>query len=239
MIWIIGGTSETAELIDALERDDYVVTVTTYAGLERLSGYNVIESRMDLDEMKLFISRNAIDTVVDMSHPFAYETSENGKQASRSAGVRYIRYRRESADRSAGKWFGSLEELKSYLSGVSGTVFFTTGIKDIPEFESLKGENRFIYRVLPTTFSIERCAECGVKIENIIAGLGPYTVEFNEAMFQNYGVDFVVMKDSGDRGGTAEKIEACRALNIEPLILGRRDAENGTDKISEILEMID
>lgn len=239
MIWIIGGTSETKELLKSMKRDDYVVTVTTYAGMELLKGYNAIESKMDLEEMEEFISKNEIKIAVDMSHPFAYEASGNGKRACKNAGIKYIRYKRERTAESYGMWFACLEDLKLYLSEAVGTVIFTTGIKNIPEFESVRGENRFIYRVLPTTFSIERCAESGVKMENIMAALGPFKVEFNMAIFHNYGADFVVMKDSGPHGGTAEKIEACRRLNIEPLVLERRDFEAGANTISEILEMID
>lgn len=239
MIWIIGGTSETRELLRRLKRDDYIVTVATYAGLEFLRGYSAVEARMDMDDMVKFIDKNDIDTVVDMSHPFAYEVSRNAREASAQKEIRYIRHARESAEKSFGNTFKSIEELKLYLSKISGTVFFTTGTKNIPDFESVRGENRFVYRVLPTTFSIEECNKSSVRLGDIVAALGPYSRAFNEAIFRNYRADFVVMKDSGDRGGTAEKIEACRALGIEPLILGRSEAEGEMNTISEILEMID
>lgn len=239
MIWILGGTSEAVELARAIKRDDYVVTVTTYAGLEQLKGCNGIVSKMGLEEMVVFIEENSVETVVDMSHPFAYEATKNSTEASRRSGVKHIRYVRESSKEQFGKQFSSLEELKRYISTVSGNVFFTTGINTIEEFESVKRYNRFIYRVLPTVFSLEKCVSSGVKIEDIVAAMGPYTVEFNMAMFRNYGADFVVMKDSGSRGGTSEKIEACRRLGIEALILSRRDQEVGISDIGEILEMID
>lgn len=239
MIWIVGGTSEAVELAENIKRSDYIVTMTTYAGLEQLGNCNGLVAKMDLQEMLSFIEQKAIDTVVDMSHPFAYEASRNASEASRVAGLRYIRYQRDRLGENCGKQFDSLEQLKCYLSGISGTVFFTTGINTIPEFECVKKDNRFVYRVLPTVFSMEKCVESGVRIEDIVAALGPYTVEFNMAMFKNYAADFVVMKDSGSRGGTTEKIEACRNLKIEPLIIKRDCIETGLSDIGELLEMID
>ena len=40
------------------------------------------------------------------------------------------------------------------------------------------------------------------------------------------------MKDSGDAGGTREKLAACEALNIKALILGRGN-EEGINEFEE------
>lgn len=237
MIWIIGGTSETRELLEWISDMDYIVTVTTYAGVEALSGYNVLESRLDYENMLEFIAETKIKTIIDMSHPYAFEVSQNSSRAAAETGTSYIRFNRRKTANTEGRYFETEKELLGFLSHIEGTVFFTTGIKQIPLFESVRGGNRFIYRVLPTKFSIEACESAGVQLADIVASLGPFSKAYNMAMFQNYKADFVVMKDSGSNGGTEEKLAACRALHIEPLILGRAD-EAGASTIDEILERI-
>lgn len=99
----------------------------------------------------------------------------------------------------------------------------------------LKKNNRFIYRILPSVESIKGCKKYNISMKDIVAALGPFSVELNAAMFKEYGADYVVMKDSGKEGGTKEKIIACKQLKILPLVIGRYDEEG----ISDIDKLID
>lgn len=237
MIWIVGGTSETRELIERLEAGSYIVTVATYAGLEVLRGYDVVQKQMKREEMIGFIEKNKIDLVIDMTHPYAIEASENAKIACNEKGVGYIRYKRKHKQIDLASYFYDRQELNSYISKLRGTVFFTTGIKDIPRFEKLKKENRFIYRVLPTEFSIKACLENKLEMRDIVAMMGPFSRQLNVEIFKHFDADYVVMKDSGDPGGTKEKIGACLDLGIEPIVIGRSE-EDGISDIDKILEMV-
>ncbi|EYE89231.1 precorrin-6x reductase [Fervidicella metallireducens AeB] len=238
MIWVIGGTSETGVLLEYIRgRVNYIVTVATYSGSEVLNEKNVVVSRMTYDEMINFIKENNIDTVVDMSHPYAVEVTNNAKRACELEGVRYIRFVRKKTEIQNAVYVNSVEECCSFLSKVKGCVFFTTGIKTIKDFQSIRGENRFVYRVIPSLFSIQECVSNNVKMKDIAAVLGPFSKEFNMAMFKEYGAEYVVTKDSGKEGGTAEKIDACLELGITPIIIGRAE-EDGIDDIEKLLEMI-
>ncbi len=62
-------------------------------------------------------------------------------------------------------------------------------------------------------------------MKDIVAVLGPFSIEYNKAMFKEYNVDYVVMKDSGKEGGTLNKIKACEELDIKPIIIGRDEEE--------------
>lgn len=238
MIWIIGGTSEASELVDRIKgRVDYIVTVATYCGKEVLGEGNIVVSRFTKDQMAEFIKENNISTVVDMSHPYAVEVTRNAGEAAKEAGIKYIRYVREKSDTEGSVYFKDIKSCIDYLRSIKGCVFFTTGIKNICDFEKIKGENRFIYRVLPTTFSMEECVKNNVRMDDIVAILGPVSDALNEAMFKEFKADYVVMKDSGIRGGTPEKISACKRAGIIPLIIGRED-EDGIYSMDKLLEMI-
>ena len=239
MIWIIGGTSEAKQLIGLLRgKKEFVATVATYSGAEMLQNLQAIVGRMNYSEMVQFIREKSIDTIVDMSHPYALEVSQNAKQASADTGAAYIRFVRKSSTMEACIFIDSIEKCALYLESVDGCVFFTTGIKNIKDFEKVRGANRFIYRVLPSVFSIQECVLRGVRMEDIIAVLGPVSEDMNYQMFKDYNADYVVMKDSGKEGGTLDKINACVKLGITPIVISRQCEEKGIEDMDELIKAL-
>ena len=241
MIWIIGGTSETGDFIEKIEgKIEYIVTVATYAGMEVLKGKNVRVKRLDYGEMIKFIKDNNIKTIVDLTHPYAVEVSKNAEEVAADTDTEYIKYVREKAESEIYHdiiTVDGIDQCKDYLKNITGTVLFTTGSKNIVDFESIRAENRFIYRVLPSIFSLEECVQNEIALKDIVAVLGPFSVELNMALFSEYDVDLVVMKDSGTRGGTDEKLLACKRMNIKALMIGRKE-EKGIYDIDELVELI-
>jgi len=239
LIWIIGGTREAAELVQRIKGDaKYVITAATESEREFLNDKNLVVGRMDRIGMEAFIRKNSIYLIVDMSHPYSLEVTKNAKEVARKLNIDYIRYvRKKTKDTEGSIYLDSIEECQKFLRSVKGCVFFTTGSKNIKDFESVRGNNRFVYRVLPTIESIEECLKNRVKIKDIVAALGPFSKDLNAVMFKEYGADYVVMKDSGSEGGTYEKIQACRMLNIPAVIIGRYD-EQGLESIEEVVKYI-
>lgn len=239
MIWIIGGTLEARELIDRLgDFDNYIVTVATEAGIEFINTDRLYVGRLNKHQMFDFVKKHNIHMIVDLSHPYAKIVSENAKQVSEELGIKYIRYIRKKVELEDGEiYLHSYEECYEYIANLSGTILFTTGSKNIEDFEKVKGNNRFIYRVLPALESIEICKDNNIHMGDIIAILGPFSKEFNKIMLSTYKVDYCVMKDSGEEGGTLEKIQACKELGVKPIIIGRKDEEGITD-LDEIEKII-
>ena len=238
MIWIIGGTSEAREFLTLIkDRMPYVITVATECGSQAIGDDNVIQERLDHEGMVGLIHEKSIGTVVDLSHPYAVDVSRIAKEAAMETNTRYFRYVRPKTEDKSAIHFDTLEQCRDYLSNQNGTVFFTTGSKNIGDFEPIKGQNRFVYRVLPALFSIKECNRHSVDLADIVAMRGPVSEELNIAMFREYQTDFVVMKDSGIKGGTPEKINACRQLGIKALIIGRVP-ESGIGSLDELLQAI-
>jgi len=237
LIWIIGGTSETKTLVSSLkDKKDFIVSVATYSGAEMLEGENVIIDRMNQQAMEKFIKDYEIDTVVDMSHPYALEVTQNARLACETTNTKYLRYTRGSADTEDCVYIDSINECTELLKGINGCVFLTSGIKNIKDFEKVRGQNRFVYRVLPSIFSIQECVGNKVKMEDIVAILGPVSEAMNSQMFKDFKADYVIMKDSGKEGGTLEKIQACKSLGIIPIVIGRQAIEAGFESIAELLK---
>jgi len=239
LIWIIGGTSEAKHLISRLKgKREFVATVATYSGAEVLQDQEAVIGRMDYDAMVQFIKENSIDTIVDMSHPYALEVSKNAKAAGADTGAVYMRFVRGSSAMENCIFVESVQKCASYLENVKGCVFFTTGIKNIKDFEKVRGANRFIYRVLPSVFSIQECVQRGIRMEDIIAILGPVSEAMNYQMFKDYKADYVIMKDSGKEGGTLDKINACKKLGITPVVILRQCEENGIEDLDELIKVL-
>lgn len=231
MIWIIGGTSESRELLNKIkDLDNYVITFATDSASEFVDSENLIIARKSYEEMLEFVDKKNISLIVNLAHPYATMVTENAKRVAKEKNIRYIRYLRERAlDHSQGIYLNSYQEAYKYISKLKGTIFFTTGSKNIGDFEKVRRNNRFIYRILPAKESIDKCRKHNINLKDIVAVLGPFSKEYNKIMFKEYKVDYVVMKDSGNRGGTLDKIEACKELNIKPIIIGREDDEGIKD----------
>lgn len=239
MIWIIGGTSEGRKIVESIgDLENYLVTIATDGGRDFFPTEKLIVGRMTYDEMVDFGKTNGITMIVDLTHPYAKIVSDNGKKVAKELEISYIRYVRRISKKSKDAiYLSSYEESYEYLSKIEGTVFFTTGSKNIGDFEKIRGENKFVYRILPAIESLEICKTYNIHMRDIIAILGPFSLEFNKIMLSEYKADYCVMKDSGQPGGTAEKIQACEELGIIPIIIGR-DEEQGIHDLKRIEEII-
>lgn len=239
MIWIIAGTSEGRETIDRIkDLDNFIATIATDGGKEFINTEKLIVGRMSYEEMIDFSKEHKISMIVDLTHPYAKIVSRNAKKLAEELSIKYIRYVRDKVDTlSNAICLDGYEEAYKYLSNVSGTVFFTTGSKNAGDFEKIKGNNRFIYRILPALDSIKECIKYNISMKDTVAVLGPFSTKYNKIMLKEYKVDYCIMKDSGGKGGTMEKIEACEQLGITPIVIGREDEKgiNDLDMIEKII----
>lgn len=60
-------------------------------------------------------------------------------------------------------------------------------------------------RVLPTVAGITACEGAGIPHRNIIAMQGPFTLELNLALMQQFHIRYLVTKDGGSAGGFAPR----------------------------------
>ncbi|NLM05332.1 MAG: precorrin-6A reductase [Tissierellia bacterium] len=237
MIWVIGGTTEARDFIDRLEGIEYVVSVATEEGREFLKGKNVFVGRMNFHEMEKFCLKKKISAIVDLSHPYARIVSENAKAISVEFKIPYFRYERPMLESPKGiDSFNRLEEMIFYMKDLEGVFLITLGSKNIKELVKVRGDNRFIFRVLPTEESIRSLRENEVEMKDIIASLGPFSYEQNLLTMKENRVDYLVTKNSGDKGGYEEKIRAAENLGVKILLLDRAPVESLS--LEEIFEKI-
>ncbi len=86
---------------------------------------------------------------------------------------------------------------------------------------------RLLARMLPRLDNLEKCESLGFPQKNIIAIQGPFTKEFDLALYQQYGVTLMITKESGKIGSVGEKMAAAKELGIEVVMIHRPKLEYG------------
>lgn len=238
-ILIFAGTSEGRTLSDFLIQKNlpHTICVATEYGEDCLEEHpirTIVCGRMDAREMEDFLMKQGREhwiAVVDATHPYAVDVTKNIQLAVRHQNLPYLRLKRDlEAEKEYSKLFylASSEVCAEALEQTKGNVLLTTGTKDLKvycERETLK--SRIIARVLPGMESLSLCIEQGLHGRQIIAMQGPFTVEMNQALIQQYEIQAMVTKQSGVAGGFGEKVQAAKNADIPLYVIGQPEETEG------------
>ncbi len=243
MILVMSGTEEGREIVKRLsDRGEGVVTtVATEYGQEIYEkiglGHLCLQGRLDITDLSELIRDNNIKTLIDATHPYAAQASINAITVSEECGIKYIRFQRPSSvsdsactDEEAIKKPESVHFVKNMDEAVEWcrksdrkNILLTTGFSSVEKFAKLKDEKNIYVRILPMSAHIEQCVKMGIESSNILALQGPFSLEFNRAVFNQYHIEVVVTKDSGKTGGVPEKIQAAIEMGIDTVVIQREE----------------
>lgn len=248
---VFAGTTEGRELLEALSRAIDGSGLTVYACVatdygkellpEGLEHIQIRSGRLTGDEMTLLMTKKRFDYVIDTTHPYARLASENIKAACKRAGCEYIRVLRASGltkQMDCG-FFGSHEEVVSYLNQTEGNVLLTIGSKELIKYTKVHDYQRRIFpRVLPMPEVLETCGVLGFSGRQLTCMQGPFSAELNIALINQVNARYLVTKDSGEAGGFFEKYQAAQETGAELLVVGREKEEEGIspEAAMELLE---
>lgn len=233
---VFAGTTEGRELAELLADQPVEVTacVATEYGeallppRERLT---VSNRRLTAEEMEALLRREHFDLVVDATHPYASEVTENIVRACRAAGVEYLRLLRGTDAAPEGAvYVPDIESAAAYLAGTEGNILLTTGSKELAKYAALPGFAERVYaRVLPMEASLVSCQAAGLGPDRIIAMQGPFSREMNIAMLRAVSARYMVTKDTGGTGGFGEKAAAAKEAGAVLVVTGRPPQREGLD----------
>lgn len=241
MIGLISGTSEGKNILSLLNNytdDIFVSTATPYGGeLLKDYKYKVLNTKpLTLEELVENLKTNKIILLIDASHPYAQVITENAIEACKKLNIDYVRYERPSV---IDKFENKITKVKSYedlynkLLNIDGTILNTTGSVNIEKIITMNLKNRIVHRVLPSIEVIKKCFSLGVKTEDIIAIKGPISYDLNLSFIKEYNAKAIILKDSGVKGGTIEKIEAALDSGIKIFVIMRSGKQNISSFSSE------
>lgn len=234
-VLVVGGTTEARRAAGRLEAEGYRVVVSVATGLgQRFAGSrDVLTGGKDARELAAEVRRCGAGAVLDCAHPFAVEASRSARTAAGEAGVPYLRFTRLPAADDGVDCVENWDDAVELLRRSGGRALLTIGVRHLEPFAAAGID--FAARVLPLPQSIAECVRLGLPPEDIIAAFPPHDVDFNRACIRKAGAAVLVMKDSGDEGGTPAKIEAAAAEGIRAIMVHRPQAETGIIDIEELV----
>jgi precorrin-6A/cobalt-precorrin-6A reductase len=233
VVLVLGGTAEARALAAELATDPGLRVVSSLAG-------RVKDPRLPVGEVRIggfggpealteWLQDNAIDAVVDATHPFAERIGASAAQACSSAGVPLLRLARPGWSASPGDdwhWVDSLDEAAGLLPALGQRVFLTSGRQGLRSFAGLDDLWFLIRCVEPP-----EPADLPVNHELLLAR-GPYTLDGEMALMRAHRIDALVTKDSGGPL-TEAKLAAARALGL-PVVMVRRPSRPPTAEVSDV-----
>ena len=233
-VLVFAGTTEGYELCRFLGKQKISVCalVATEYGTRspgELPGVALHAGRMDESQMEAFIQETSPELVLDATHPYAAEVTENIREACDNKNTEYVRIlRAQGKHEDQAVYTESIQDAVEYLKGTRGNILLTTGSKELLAFTGLPDYRERVYaRVLSLPSVISACKEMGFEGKHLIGMQGPFSRELNEAMLRQFQCDFLVTKDTGMAGGFQEKIDAALNCHAVPVIIGRPIKEQG------------
>lgn len=225
---IFAGTTEGRQLTEYLLSYDLslMVCVATEYGetlLPKHKNLRLSSTRLNEKEMKVLMTEEHFDLVIDATHPFATEVSKNIVRACEETSTKYLRLLRESEPyEKSCVYVSSIEEAVDYLKTTKGNVLLTTGSKDLSAFTQIADYKERLYaRVLSTPSVAASCSELGFVGSHLICMQGPFSEDLNYAMLQQISASYLVTKESGQAGGFLEKINAAKRAGVITIVIGK------------------
>ena len=226
---LFGGTGEgraLAEWMLARGLDATVCVATEYGETLLPEGMKVHVGRLDADGRAALMA-DGYTLVIDATHPYAVEVTENIRAASERTGLPYLRLLRQSDGEDLCHKAENMTVAAEMLERLPGNVLLTTGSKELDHFARPGLRERCFPRVLPMADSLERCLALGFPPRNIICMQGPFTREMNVATLHQFHIDTLVTKDTGGYGGFRAKAEAAKEAGCALLVVERPRNETG------------
>lgn len=237
---VFAGTTEGRQLsawLAAAGVETLCSVATEYGELlvEKQPHLSVHQGRLLPEEMEQLFAEEGKPLVLDVTHPYAVAVSANIKAACEKAGCEYLRLIRPSLmNKNACKTaeeiavVESVEAAVNFLKTTEGSIFVTTGSKELAKFTALPDyQNRVYARVLATPEVVTQCSEAGFTGPHLICMQGPFSKELNLAMLRSIGAAWMVTKEAGRAGGFEEKMTAAKEAGVKVVLIGRPQEQAG------------
>jgi precorrin-6A/cobalt-precorrin-6A reductase len=220
-ILILGGTTEARLLAERLAaRDDIAVTVSLAGRTRnplgmpatiRIGGFGGAEGLAD------YLRTEAIDALVDSTHPFAATMSFNAAEAARLAGVLLLALARAPWERQpADIWreAESVAQAVASLGAVPRRVLVALGRNEVQALEAAPQHAYWVRSVDPV--------EPPLRLDEVhyILARGPFPEADELALLKRHRIDAILAKNSGG-DATYGKIVAARTLGVEVILIKR------------------
>lgn len=232
-VLILGGTGEAAALAAKIAEIPGVDAIASFAGRtkehitlttpSRTGGFGGATGLAD------YLRQEHIDLVIDATHPFAAQISFNAAQAASECGIPRLMLIRPPWKAVLGDDWIEVDTNQSAakaLPGLAEHIFLTIGRQELPAYADIKNI-WFLMRMIDPPEP-----DLPIPPGQLILQRGPFSLESERSLLQEYQIGAIVSKNSGG-DATYAKIIAARELGITVVMVQRPHKPEG-EKVADV-----
>lgn len=230
---ILGGTGDASQLAALAANLPGIEVKVSLAGRTRqpkdVTGDVRIGGFGGVSGLTAYLRDEAIDLLIDATHPFAAQISFNAAAAATELGIpRLMLVRPEWQPVAGDNWIevDNTEAAAAVLPGIAKQVFLTVGRQELAAFAHL--ENIWFLMRMIDPPSPEALVPKGM----LLYDRGPFELVAERSLLKQYNIDTVVSKNSGG-DATYAKIIAARELGIK-VVMVRRPVIPAGEQVADV-----
>ena len=234
-ILILGGTGDAVKLAAKLATIPEIEVISSLAGRTRKPAALVGQVRIGgfggATGLANYLQENSIDILIDATHPCAGQITCNGAIASQLTNILHLMLVRPQWEKVTGdNWIEveSVEAAAQAIPELVKRVFITSGRQQLEPFLQRSHIWYLMRSIDPPDIELPN--------SKVLLDRGPFNLEQERKLLQDYQIEAIVSKNSGGRA-TYAKIIAARELDI-PVIMVQRPARPEGEKVNDIEEAI-
>jgi precorrin-6A/cobalt-precorrin-6A reductase len=238
-VLILGGTTESRELANALAPRDRDLAVTlSLAGRTVAPAAQQVPVRSGgfggVEGLAQYLLAEHIDFLIDATHPYADRISMNAARAAALTHVPILMVRRPP-------WIATPEDIWIDVDDAEHAVR-ALGQQPRRVFLGIGRQELVPFQVAPQHFYVVRSVDpveppLDVPDVHYILSRGPFSERDDRSIFESYSIDAVVAKNSGGTA-TYSKIAAARAMRI-PVFMFKRPPVPDCPSVATVGEAVD
>ncbi|HEY0147123.1 MAG TPA: cobalt-precorrin-6A reductase [Methylovirgula sp.] len=220
-VLILGGTTQASALAAKLAGGARYDAILSLAGRTKNPLLADIRHRIGgfggSAGLANYLLTEAIDVLIDATHPFAEQISTNAVIAARATNTPLAIFTRPAWIPSAGdRWreFPDAGSAARALGEKPRRVFLTIGRQQLAAFE-IAPQHDYLIRSIDAPKSLP-----ALPHHKLLLARGPFTFEDEQALMRDAGIEILVTKNSGGTA-TRAKLDAARALGIDVHMIAR------------------
>jgi precorrin-6A/cobalt-precorrin-6A reductase len=238
-VLILGGTGDAVKLAAKLATIPEIEVISSLAGRTKKPSALVGQVRIGgfggAEGLANYLQENAIDFLIDSTHPCAGQITMNAAIATKITNTPHLMLVRPQWQKVSGDNWIEVESVAAAAQAIPETVsrvFITSGRQQLEPF-LLRSQ------IYPETWYLMRSIDPpDLELPNskVLLDRGPFSLKQERLLLRDYQIQAIVSKNSGG-DATYAKIIAARELGI-PIIMVQRPASPDGKKVTSIASAI-
>lgn len=216
---MLGGTTEASLAAHALAQAG-IDAVFSYAGRTDNPAAQPLPTRIGgfggVAGLTAFLRAENITQVIDATHPFAAQISQNAYAACAATGVPLLALQRPPWVEGKGDHWHHVDDIAGAadaLPKAPARVFLAIGKQNLAPFAALP-QHHFVLRL------VDIPAVPAMAHSTVIIAKGPFDVQGDTELMRAHAISHIIAKNAGGVGASA-KLNAARALHLPVIMIAR------------------